>query len=101
MDIYDDEIILSAPIPPFILLYDDEYAGYASISPENIHILTYLWYLGHESARYRDIVDRFDITISTLYELLTRMRSLDIPDLYTMQGFFRNLIYTNIFRIFV
>jgi len=32
-----------------------------------------LWYLGHESAGYRDVADRFDITISTLYTLLTRV----------------------------
>lgn len=30
-------------------------------------------YLGHESAGYRDVADRFDITISTLYEILTRV----------------------------
>ncbi|XP_039302174.1 putative nuclease HARBI1 [Solenopsis invicta] len=49
-----------------------EHAGYAPISPEK-HILCYLWFLGHESAGYRDVADRFNITISTLYTLLTRV----------------------------
>jgi len=32
-----------------------------------------LWYLGHESAGYRDVADRFGITISTLHVILTRV----------------------------
>lgn len=35
--------------------------------------MTYLWYLGHESAGYRDVADRFDITISTLHAIITRV----------------------------
>ncbi|XP_018398277.1 PREDICTED: putative nuclease HARBI1, partial [Cyphomyrmex costatus] len=72
MDI-DDEILFLPPIPvPPYILYYDEYAGYAPISAEK-HILSYLWYLGHESAGYRDVADRFDVTISTLHEILTRV----------------------------
>lgn len=37
------------------------------------NILAYLWFLGHESAGYRDVADRFDITISTLYTIITRV----------------------------
>lgn len=36
-------------------------------------MLCYLWFLGHESASYRDVADRFGITISTLHSLITRM----------------------------
>jgi len=35
--------------------------------------LCYLWFVGHESASYRDVADRFDITISTLYHIITRV----------------------------
>ncbi|XP_032682473.1 putative nuclease HARBI1 [Odontomachus brunneus] len=37
------------------------------------HILCYLWFTGHESVGYRDVADRFDITISALYNLITRV----------------------------
>jgi len=56
----------------YLSLFIAEYAGYAPISAEK-HILSHLWYLGHESAGYRDVADRFDITISTLYEILARV----------------------------
>lgn len=49
-----------------------EHAGYVPITAEK-HILTYLWYVGHESAGYRDVADRFGITISTLYVIITRV----------------------------
>lgn len=34
-----------------------------------------MWFLGHESAGYRDVADRFGITISTLYLIITRVTS--------------------------
>lgn len=37
------------------------------------HILTYLWFVGHESAGYRDVADRFGITISMLNVLISRV----------------------------
>ncbi|XP_025152488.1 putative nuclease HARBI1 [Harpegnathos saltator] len=37
------------------------------------HVLTYLWYVGHESTGYRDVADRFGIAISTLYAIITRV----------------------------
>ncbi|XP_025158544.1 putative nuclease HARBI1 [Harpegnathos saltator] len=49
-----------------------EYAGYKPRTSEK-HILSYLWFLGHESARYRDVADRFAITISTLHVIITRV----------------------------
>lgn len=37
------------------------------------HILCYLWFVGHQSASYRDVADRFGITISTLHSIITRI----------------------------
>lgn len=37
------------------------------------HILSYLWFVGHETGSYRDIADRFGIAISTLYQIITRV----------------------------
>lgn len=37
------------------------------------HILTYLWFAGHQSVEYRDVADRFDITISSLFKIITRV----------------------------
>lgn len=48
------------------------HAGYEPISPEK-HILSFLWYVGHESAGYRDVADRFGITISTMYNVISRV----------------------------
>lgn len=48
------------------------HAGYEPISPEK-HIITFLWYVGHESAGYRDVADRFGITISALYNVISRV----------------------------
>lgn len=35
--------------------------------------MCYLWFVGHESASYRDVADRFGITISALHSLITRV----------------------------
>lgn len=32
-----------------------------------------MWFIGHESASYRDVADRFGITISALYNVITRV----------------------------
>jgi len=37
------------------------------------HILCYLWFVGYETASYRDIADRFGITLSALYNIITRI----------------------------
>lgn len=34
-------------------------------------LLTYLWFFGHQTASFRDVGDRFDISISTLYEIIS------------------------------
>ncbi|XP_012542720.3 LOW QUALITY PROTEIN: putative nuclease HARBI1 [Monomorium pharaonis] len=54
----------------FISLQDD--AGRSNITAEK-HILCFLWFVGHESASYRDVADRFGITISTLYHIIIRV----------------------------
>lgn len=33
----------------------------------------YLWYVGHETASFRDVSDRFDITVSTLFTIIRRV----------------------------
>lgn len=50
----------------------DHDAGRINITAEK-HILCYLWFVGQESASYRDVADRFGITLSTLYNIITRV----------------------------
>lgn len=35
--------------------------------------MCFLWFVGHQSASYRDVADRFGITISTLYNIINRV----------------------------
>jgi len=57
----------------FICIYViTAHAGYEPISPEK-HIISFLWYVGYESAGYRDVADRFGITISALYNVISRV----------------------------
>lgn len=37
------------------------------------HILCYLWFVGHQTGSYRDVADRFGITISALHTVITRV----------------------------
>lgn len=53
-----------------IIFTDD--AGRLKITVEK-HILCYLWFIGHESAPYRDVADRFGITLNSLYNIITRV----------------------------
>lgn len=36
-------------------------------------ILTFLWFVGHQSASYRDVADRFGVTLDTLYKIVSRV----------------------------
>ncbi|XP_032688009.1 protein ALP1-like [Odontomachus brunneus] len=54
----------------FMSLQDD--AGRPNITAEK-HILCYLWFVGHESASYRDVADRFDVTLNSLYNIISRV----------------------------
>jgi len=51
--------------------FTDE-VGRLKITAEK-HILCYLWFVGHETASYRDVADRFGITLSALYNIITRV----------------------------
>lgn len=37
------------------------------------HILCFLWFIGHQTGSYRDVADRFGITISALHMVITRV----------------------------
>lgn len=37
------------------------------------HVLIFLWFAGHQTASFRDVADRFDISISTLFKVIKRM----------------------------
>ena len=47
-------------------------AGRIPLSPEK-HMLTFLWFFGHQSSSYRDVADRFGITLSALFDVITRV----------------------------
>lgn len=53
------------------------HAGYAPITPEK-HVLCYLWFVGHQTSSYRDVADRFDVTISALYVIISRVTNFII-----------------------
>ncbi|XP_029173399.1 putative nuclease HARBI1, partial [Nylanderia fulva] len=46
--------------------------GFKVVSAEK-HILTFLWFAGHQSASFRDVADRFDLSLSTLESVLRRV----------------------------
>ncbi|XP_024875157.1 putative nuclease HARBI1 isoform X2 [Temnothorax curvispinosus] len=55
-----------------IFIEISNHAGNLKITAEK-HILCYLWFVGHESASYRDVADRFGVTISCLHTIITRV----------------------------
>ncbi|KAJ8911516.1 hypothetical protein NQ315_012488 [Exocentrus adspersus] len=36
-------------------------------------VLIYLWYIGHQTASFRDVGDRFNVTISTVHRIIRRL----------------------------
>lgn len=46
--------------------------GHGKLSPYE-HVLIFLWFAGHATSSFRDVADRFDITISCLYYVIQRM----------------------------
>ena len=48
------------------------HAGREPITPEK-HMLCFLWFVGHQTASYRDVADRFGITLSALYNIISRV----------------------------
>ncbi|XP_071651213.1 uncharacterized protein [Temnothorax longispinosus] len=55
-----------------IFIEISNHAGNLKITAEK-HILCYLWFVGHESASYRDVADRFGVTISCFHTIITRV----------------------------
>lgn len=49
-----------------------ESAGRLPFTPEK-HVLTFLWFVGHQSASYRDVADHIGITISGLFDVITQV----------------------------
>lgn len=45
-------------------------ASRVPLSPEK-HILTSLWFFDHQSSSYRHVADRFEITLSILFDVIT------------------------------
>ncbi|XP_026467667.1 putative nuclease HARBI1 [Ctenocephalides felis] len=50
------------------------YGIYGKISALH-QVQIFLWFAGHESASYRDVSDRFDITLSSLHRIIRRVTS--------------------------
>ncbi|KYN21047.1 Putative nuclease HARBI1 [Trachymyrmex cornetzi] len=48
------------------------HGGFEPISAEK-HIFTFLWFAGHQSASFRDVADRFNVSLSTLESILRRV----------------------------
>lgn len=52
--------------------YISDLKGRLKITAEK-HILCFLWFVGHQTSSYRDVADRFGITISALYYIISRV----------------------------
>ncbi|VEN63160.1 unnamed protein product [Callosobruchus maculatus] len=52
------------------------HGGFEAVSPEK-HILAYLWFVGHNSS-FRDISDRFDLSLSGAQSVVTRITNFII-----------------------
>ncbi|XP_050314811.1 putative nuclease HARBI1 [Anthonomus grandis grandis] len=48
-------------------------AGQFGYIPASDQILIYLWYAGHQTASFRDVGDRFNITISSVNRIIRRL----------------------------
>ena len=36
-------------------------------------MLIFLWYLGHQTSSFRDVADRFDVTVTSLHRIIRRV----------------------------
>ncbi|XP_017486646.1 PREDICTED: uncharacterized protein LOC108375077 [Rhagoletis zephyria] len=57
-------------------LFQSEY--YQMLRPdkrnsEKLYLLVFLWFAGHESCSYRDLADRFDLSLSTICLIINRV----------------------------
>ncbi|CAH1379195.1 unnamed protein product, partial [Tenebrio molitor] len=56
-----------------VSIYYKTHGGcYGQLSPLNV-IYVFLWFAGHQTASFRDVADRFDVTISTLFRIIRRV----------------------------
>lgn len=81
---YSDEIFIehfrvSRPVANLISerfaesnYYSTHTGCYGTLSAQNA-IYIYLWFVGHQTASFRDVADRFDVTISTLFRIIRRV----------------------------
>lgn len=53
--------------------YTSNQAGcYGKLSAQH-SIYIFLWFAGHQTASFRDVADRFDVTISSLFRIIRRV----------------------------
>ncbi|XP_030755014.1 uncharacterized protein LOC115881603 [Sitophilus oryzae] len=52
--------------------YASQTGPYGKLTPLQ-HTYIFLWYAGHQTSSYRDVADRFCITISALFRVIKRM----------------------------
>uniref|UniRef100_A0A6P7GQT0 Uncharacterized protein LOC114339658 n=1 Tax=Diabrotica virgifera virgifera TaxID=50390 RepID=A0A6P7GQT0_DIAVI len=52
--------------------YNSQEGQHATISALH-QVLIYLWYIGHQTCSFRDVGDRFNITISSVHKIIHRM----------------------------
>ncbi|XP_050505707.1 putative nuclease HARBI1 [Diabrotica virgifera virgifera] len=52
--------------------YNSQEGQHATISALH-QVLIYLWYIGHQTCSFRDVGDRFNITISSVHRIIHRM----------------------------
>ncbi|XP_053674212.1 uncharacterized protein LOC128724509 [Anopheles nili] len=48
------------------------HGGYEAISAQT-HVLAFLWFLGHEKVTYRDVANRFSLSVSCLHDVIWRV----------------------------
>ncbi|XP_023289432.1 uncharacterized protein LOC111674210, partial [Orussus abietinus] len=68
-----DELVLHFSTSEIYVALEGD-AGNERLSAEK-HVLTFLWFVGHQTASYRDVADRFGIAliVSTLFAVITRV----------------------------
>uniref|UniRef100_A0A6P7H7A7 Uncharacterized protein LOC114348003 n=1 Tax=Diabrotica virgifera virgifera TaxID=50390 RepID=A0A6P7H7A7_DIAVI len=52
--------------------YNSQEGQHATISALH-QVLIYLWYIGHQTCSFRDVGDRFNITISSVHRIIHHM----------------------------
>ncbi|XP_058130514.1 uncharacterized protein LOC131272701 isoform X2 [Anopheles coustani] len=48
------------------------HGGYEAISAQT-HVLAFLWFLGHKKSSYREVADRFELSVSCLHDVIWRV----------------------------